>query len=157
MGFADAGRALDQHVLMPLDEARGGEIEDLLAGNRGIEAEVEALERLLEIEARPPQPQGELLLGPTLHLVFQEPLEKFDKRKLLLHGLPIPELQGFEDPREPQALELGDELMGESHGHASRTKKSVQGRANRAGGSAGRGTTGAMASSPCCKIRLMTT
>jgi hypothetical protein len=58
-----------------LDEAHGGEIEDLLAEDGGIEAEVEALERLLQIEAGAPEPEGELLLGPALDFVLQEPLE----------------------------------------------------------------------------------
>src|ERR1044071_6996490 len=103
------------------------------------------------------RPEGELLLGPALDFVFQEPLEKLDKRELLLHRLAIAELQGFEDPRESEALELGDELMGEGHGHASRTKKSVQGRANCAAGpGGGSGWAKTSASSPCWRIRLIT-
>jgi len=62
---------------------------------------------LLQVEARAPEPQGELLLRAALDFVFQEPLEKLHKGELLLHRLAVAELQGFEDPREPEALELG--------------------------------------------------
>src|ERR1044072_5516860 len=158
MGLADAGRPLNEDVFVALDEARGGEIEDLLARDRGIEAEIKALEGLLEVEAGAAEPEGELLLGPALAFVFAEPRGKLDKRELRLHRLAIAELQGFEDPRESEALELGDELMGEGHGPSPGTKKSVQGRASCAAGSGGRsGWAKTSASSPCWRIRLITT
>lgn len=42
--FPDAGRALDQHVLVTLEEVPSGEIEDLLADDPRVEAEVKRLE-----------------------------------------------------------------------------------------------------------------
>jgi len=50
MGFADAGGALNQHRLVALDEVASRQIEDLLAIDRRIETEVEAFERLAEID-----------------------------------------------------------------------------------------------------------
>lgn len=91
---------------MALDEAVGGEIDDLLAVNGGIEAEVEAFERLLEIEARATEPERELFLRPALDLVLPEPLEEVDVGELLLQSLAIAQLQGLEDAREAQLLEF---------------------------------------------------
>lgn len=47
-----------------------------------------------------------------LDLVFEEPLEEVDVRGLLLDRLPIAELEGVEDAREAELLELRHELMG---------------------------------------------
>jgi len=43
MRFADAGRALNQHGFVALDEAARRQIEDLLSIDRGIETEVEVM------------------------------------------------------------------------------------------------------------------
>src|SRR5439155_14137734 len=125
MRFPDAGRALNQHVLVPFDEAPSRQIEDLLTRDRGIEVEVETLERLLEIEARPPQPERELLLRPAFHFVLQEALEKLDIGELLVHRLAVPEFQRLENPGEAQLLALRNELMAQGHGAAYRTKQSA--------------------------------
>src|SRR6266566_3314156 len=44
--LADPGRAVEQGVLVALDELAGGEVEDLGLVELGVEAEVEALEGL---------------------------------------------------------------------------------------------------------------
>src|SRR6185503_16940278 len=44
MTLADPGRAVDQGVLVALDELAGGEVKDLGLVELGIEAEVEALD-----------------------------------------------------------------------------------------------------------------
>src|SRR5690606_31675491 len=46
VGFADAGRTQEDHVLFSFDEAELVKALDLLSSDRGLEAEVEAVERL---------------------------------------------------------------------------------------------------------------
>jgi hypothetical protein len=96
VGFPDPGGALNQHILVALDEAPGGQVDDLGPGDGGIEGEVEALERLLEIETGTPEPQGQLLLGPAFDLVFEQALEEVAKRELLVDRLAGPELERLE-------------------------------------------------------------
>jgi hypothetical protein len=46
MGLADAGRPEQDDILGALDEAQPGELPDLLAVDRGLELEVELVQRL---------------------------------------------------------------------------------------------------------------
>lgn len=52
MRFADAGGTLDEHGLVALDKAAGGQVEDLLAIDGGIKREIEALQGLPEVDGR---------------------------------------------------------------------------------------------------------
>jgi len=83
MGLADARGPLNQHALVPLEELAGRQVEDLLAVDARVKAEVEALDRLAQIHGGPPQAEGQLLLGAPLDLVFDEALEELDVRELL--------------------------------------------------------------------------
>ena len=131
---------------MALDEVAGGEIEDLGLVELGVEAEVEAFERLGGIEGGPAQPQAQLALGAPLNLVVQQLREELDVGRLLLDGLAGADLERLEDAGQAQGAEHGGELMGQFHRDLSSSapgsgKTVVQGRAWRAGTSAGAGAT----------------
>ena len=114
--LADPGRAVDQDVLVPLDELAGGEIEDLGLVELRVEAEVEALEGLGGVEGGPAQAEPELALGAALHLVLQEHGEELDEGGRLLDRLAVAHLEGLQDAGEPERAEHGGELMGQFHG-----------------------------------------
>ena len=97
------------------DELAGGEVEDLRLVELGVEAEVEALERLAGVEGGPPQAQAELALGAPLHFVLQQGGEEVDEGGRLLDGLPGADVEGFQDARQPQGAEHRGELMGQFH------------------------------------------
>ena len=78
MRFADAGRALNQHGLVALNEAARRQIEDLLAIDRGIEREVEPFQRLAQVHGGAAEPELELLLPAPLDLILDEALEEVD-------------------------------------------------------------------------------
>ena len=67
MGFADAGRAEEQHILGFADKLAGGQIENLLFVDRGIEAPVEVLQRFEGVEVGG--------LGAALHLALLADVE----------------------------------------------------------------------------------
>ena len=63
MGFADAGRADEQHVLGFADELAGGQIKNLFFVNGGVEAPVEVLQRFEGVEVGG--------LGAAFHLALR--------------------------------------------------------------------------------------
>src|SRR5207244_12627436 len=152
--FAHPGRAVHQDALVAFDELAGGEGEDLVLVEFGIEAEVEALERLGGIEGGAAQAQAELALGAALDLVVQEHGEEVDEGGLLLDGLAIADVERLEDAGQAQGAEHRSELMGQFHADdlpssiSGSGKKVGQGRAWRGGfvaagaGSAGRPGSG---------------
>src|SRR3989442_1339898 len=83
VALAHPGRAVHQDALVAFDELAGGEIEDLGLVELGIEAEVEALERLGGIEGGAPQAQTELALGAALDFVVQQHGEELNEGGLL--------------------------------------------------------------------------
>src|SRR6266851_9708493 len=134
VALADPGRAVEQDVLVALDELTGGEVEDLRLVELGIEAEVEALEGLGGMEGGPTQPQPEPALGAALDFILQEDGEELHEGGLLLDGLAIADVERLEDPGQAQGAEHRGELMSQFHGDRSSSapgsgKKVVQGRA----------------------------
>ena len=115
MRFPDAGGPLNQDVLVALDEAPGREVVDLRPRHRRIESKVEAFEGLLEIEARPPEADGELLLRPALDFILEEALEKVDMGERFIERLAMPKVEGLQDPGQAELLEGRDELVLEGH------------------------------------------
>ena len=91
------------------------QVQHLLAVEAGIEAEVEALQRLGGVQAAPADAQRELLLRPPLHLVLQQPLQELDVRPLAVDRLPVAGLQRGEHAGQAQLLELGAQLVLEFH------------------------------------------
>jgi len=78
------------------------EVEDLLAMDRGVEREVEALERLLGIERR--TPQLELFLGMAFDIVLDQPLQELDVGQLLLDRLTVTDVGRFDGPPTSQGV-----------------------------------------------------
>jgi len=64
--------AVNQDVLVALDELAGGEVEDVGLVQLRIEGKVEAFERLSGIEVSAAQPQTELALPAPLDLVMEQ-------------------------------------------------------------------------------------
>ena len=67
MGFADAGRAEEQHILGFADELAGGQVENLLFVDGGVEAPVEVLQRFEAAEVGG--------LGAAFHLALLADVE----------------------------------------------------------------------------------
>jgi hypothetical protein len=164
MALADAGRAEHEDALVARDELAGGEIEDLGLVEFGIEAEVEALERLGGIERGAPQPQAELALGAALDFVMQQHGEEVDEGGLLLDGLTVTDVERLQDAGQAEGAQHRAQLMGQVHAgdllssDSGSGKKVVQGRACR--GTIGLGASGARPGSGCrsrawSKIALM--
>ena len=87
-----------------------------------------------------------MLLSATLHLVFDEPLEKVDVRELLGDGLLRADVERGENPGQPEILQFGHELMIQLHDDPPDDgKKSVTGRA-KSGSVGSRGGAGGTAS-----------
>ena len=109
--LADADRADQEHRLLALDEAAGGEIADLGCGDLGVEGEVEVGERPLFFEARAPDAIREGLVGAALDLVLEHQLQELEVPELLLVRLIEPQLERLEHPAELEALEAGLQLQ----------------------------------------------
>lgn len=60
-----------------------------------------------------PGAQAQRALGATLDLIVQEGGEELDERGLLFHGLAVAELQGLQNPGQPQRAEHRRKLMGQ--------------------------------------------
>jgi hypothetical protein len=88
------------------DVIASGQIEHLLAVHTGIEAEVEAVQRLGAVHAGAAHPQRQLLLGAACHLIFQQAGEKLDVAPLAVNGLAVTRFQGLQHTRQAQALEI---------------------------------------------------
>jgi hypothetical protein len=110
VALAGTARAGDEDRDLLLEKAAGGEVEDESLVEAGIESEVEVLERLLPSEARPSQPQGELLVLAPSHLVGDEQTQELGVGELLLDGLAVADLERVEDPGEAQLLEHRGEV-----------------------------------------------
>ncbi len=89
--------AVEQGVLVTLDEQAGAEVEDLGLVELGVEAEVEALEGLGGIEGGPAQAQPELALDAALDFILQQDGEELHEGGLLLDGLAIADVERLED------------------------------------------------------------
>ena len=83
MGLADAGLAADQDVAALPDEGAGGEVEDLLAVDARVEAEVEQLKGLGGIDGATAEAQVEPLVLAALGLVLDQAGQELDVRPLL--------------------------------------------------------------------------
>ena len=129
--FADACGELNEHGLVPLDKPAGRQVEELLTIDRGVKGEIEALERLPEIDRRAAEAELQLLLRTPLDFVFHQPLEEVHIGQLLGNGLLRADLERRQNAREPEILQFRHELMIQLHDPPPvGGKKSVTGRAN---------------------------
>jgi hypothetical protein len=115
VALADAGLADQQHVLVAADEVAGREVDDPVLGDLRVEVEVEALEGLAALEVGPAQPRGHLLAVAALDLVVQEPVQEFLEGEAVVDGLSPAQIEGFEDARQAQLLENGDQIFSGVH------------------------------------------
>ena len=89
VGLAHPHRAEEEHRLVPLQEAQGGEITDDGHRDFRVVGEVEALERRLLLEAGPAQAFGERPVFPPGNLILQEHLQELQVAKLPGPGLGV--------------------------------------------------------------------
>jgi hypothetical protein len=107
MTLPDASRPTDQHVAFLADVITAGQMEYLLAVHAGVNAPIEVHQGLGGMECRAPYPQHERLLGTALDLLFEQAFETLDVGPLALKGLAVARLQGRQDPRGSEQLQLG--------------------------------------------------
>jgi hypothetical protein len=106
MGFPDPGRAEQQQVVAALDIAASSKFTDLLGIERRLELEVEALEGLLEREARHRDAHLMVLVGFRVNLAGEQLVEEVGVGKFLFRGLLQARGQFLFDLIEPQPLTL---------------------------------------------------
>src|SRR5262249_30625238 len=110
-----------------------------------------------QVQGAAPQPEVQLLVGAPLDLVLDQPREELDMRPLLGDRLLVAHLQGVEDAREAQPLELGAELVARARHRApprSAAMSSPAWRARRNEARAGAGADcGGSRSSPRSRTR----
>ena len=86
MGFADAGRADQEHVGGGVEVAAGGELVDQRAVDAGLGVVVEVVEGGRGGQAGEPQPAGEAAGFGGVDLDREQPLERGGERQLLGGG-----------------------------------------------------------------------
>jgi len=152
----------DSTVLLYVS-GHGGRIESgrfagqyLLPVETGVEVEVETFQRFGGVDGRPADAQGQLLLGTSFYLVFQQASQELDIGPLAFNGLLVANVQRLKNARQAQAFQEGNELVRHLHDTppirwptsslADRTKATAGG---------GDSTLGSpFASRPCSRIRL---
>src|SRR5436309_2300154 len=151
-------------IAAPGDDEGLGTVRQAIQAGRGllaidgrVAAEVVALQGLGRVQVAPAQAQGELLLGPTLHLILQEPCQERDIGPLAVEGLPMPGVQGGEHAGEAQLLELGAQLMLEFHANPPKTcpNNSPAVRTKARAGAIGGAPPSPSTPSPWSRMRLM--
>jgi len=75
--LADSSRADQENVLVTVDEAAGREVDDLALGSLRVEGEVKVIEGPFVVEARPPQPERQLLAFAAIDLVGEQTQQEF--------------------------------------------------------------------------------
>src|ERR1700677_5111566 len=106
MRFPDPGRAEQQQVVAALDIAAGGEFADLSGIERGLELEGEALQRLLERDARHRDSHLMVLMGFRVDLRGQQLVEEVGVGKFLFRRLLQARGQFLLNLKEPQSMTL---------------------------------------------------
>src|SRR5437867_8830679 len=106
VGLADTRRTQEQDIVAVGDEPAGGQLLDHLGVNRGLELEVEAVERFLEREASHGGLHGRVPFVLGGDLAAEEILQEVAVREVLLARLLQEGGQFLGEPGEAQALEL---------------------------------------------------
>jgi hypothetical protein len=105
--FADPGRSQEDHVLSVGQEAERGQLLDLLAVNRGLEAEVEVGQGLDESEVGQTGLGDEAAFGAARGLGFEQPLQESNVAQGLLGGLLRDGVQELGHPLQLEPFEVG--------------------------------------------------
>ena len=114
VGLPDARRAQKDDVLAVRDEPALGQFLDPLLVDRGLEGEVEALERLDVGELGERSSDGDVLLLLGGHLLGEDLVQEVGIRDVVLGGFLESRLQTFVDPIKPEMTEVVLD-MGEAH------------------------------------------
>jgi hypothetical protein len=109
--LAHPGLAHHQAVAVLAEILAGGQVVHQPPVQRGVEVEVEGLQRLGRVHLAAPQPQCQLLGRPALHLVAGQPAQELDVTPLLGHGLLVADFQGVQHTGQLQALQLRRQLV----------------------------------------------
>ena len=112
MTLADSGLPTEQDVAVLAHKLAGRQIEDLLAVDTRVEAEVEGLQGLGGVDAAAADTEFKLFVTTTFHFILDEPNQKLLTGPLLTNGLLNTHGQRVEDAGEPQPFEVGCEADG---------------------------------------------
>src|SRR5207247_9256860 len=105
--LTQAHRAAENHRLLALQVAAGGEIANLAGRDLGVEAEVELSQGLDLVEMGAVDAGLERARLPARDLVFEQHLQELDVTQLVVVGLAEARLQTLEHAAQVGALELG--------------------------------------------------
>jgi len=106
MAFAHTGRADKQDVLLFIQEVSAGEFVDGLAFDRGIEAEVEALECFLVAEGGSAIATFNKSLVSHVHFILEDQFQELHWIELVRARFIGSQLQGFSHSGKPQGPEV---------------------------------------------------
>lgn len=116
VGLPDAHGPEEDHVLLALDEAEGEEVAHAVAIEADRRVPVEALERLLLVEARPGEPHGQVALVAPCDLVVQRQLQELELTELRLPRIRDSLRERREQAPELEPLHRGLEGRADLHG-----------------------------------------
>jgi hypothetical protein len=119
VGLAHPGRPEEQHVLPIGDEAAARQLLDHLGIDRGLKLPVEALQRLLEGEARHADPHRQVLLVLRAQLEPQDLVEEVAVAQVLLGGLFQQRRELGLHPVQPEPLAVLAEPVELGGGHGA--------------------------------------
>jgi hypothetical protein len=105
-GLPDPDRAEEDHVLVALEEAQAEQILHAIAIERDGGIPVEALQRLLLLEAGSIESEREILVIAAIDFVLERELEELELRKLRLPGVGDAVRQRRQQSRELQAFQM---------------------------------------------------
>lgn len=118
--FSDAGWAQEDDVLAMSQEAQGGELLDLFAVDRGLEAEFEVGQSLVEGEVGEPGLGQQAALGAAGGFGLEQPVEEVDIAERVLGRLLADGVQELGHPPQLEPVEVSDDaLVGDAHANAS--------------------------------------
>jgi hypothetical protein len=120
VGLAHAGRAEEDHVLAPLDEAERMEALQLVALDRGLEAEVEVGQRLHRGQAGGAHRGLEPPLVPQGDVTPQQFGHRFPGRQLAAVAPVQDVIQGLERAGHLEIGELGAQPVAQGRGRHQR-------------------------------------
>lgn len=110
VALSGAAGADDEHQDFLLQVAAGGRIHDLRLVYSEVEGEVVAFERLMRVDTDPALPHDEFALFAAGDLVLDEQGQEIHVGELLLHGLPVADLQGVQDAGETELFQMRRKL-----------------------------------------------
>src|SRR5215204_4688252 len=130
MRLADTGRPEDQHILGAADKAAGRQLTDQALIDRGLELELELLERLHRREVRDLHAHGDALALFGLDLLSQHLVEEIKIGRLTFGGLIEDCVEALGDEPETEPLEMIDDARMDDGAHRTTASYSASERPN---------------------------